>query len=133
MIERLFASATMYATLAMFFDFPGDALHARLIARSIGRDVKCVLRQLQTLEACRIIVCPTGGRPRQYRLSDKYPLYREFEALFAKTRDCRYYPRQDGPRQHVDFLYEDEERGGSHDRQPSPEKEGKSCSAAGPA
>jgi hypothetical protein len=54
MIERLFASATMYATLAMFFDFPGDALHARLIARSIGRDVKCVLRQLQTLEACRI-------------------------------------------------------------------------------
>jgi hypothetical protein len=51
MIERLFASATMYATLAMFFDFPGDALHARLIARTIGRDVKCVLRQLQTLEA----------------------------------------------------------------------------------
>jgi hypothetical protein len=51
MIERLFASSTMHATLAMFFDFPADALHARMIARTIGRDVKCVLRQLQTLEA----------------------------------------------------------------------------------
>ena len=68
-----------------------------MIARTIGRDVKCVLRQLQTLEACRIIVCRSVGRERRYRLSDKYPLYREFEALFAKTRDCRYYLRQDGP------------------------------------
>ena len=112
MIERLFASPTMYATLAMFFDFPRDPLHARLIARTIGRDVKCVLRQLQTLEACRMVVCPTGGRPRRYHLSDRYPLYQEFEALFAKTRDCRYYPRQDGPRGHVDLLYGDGELDG---------------------
>jgi len=112
MIERLFASPTMYATLAMFFDFPRDPLHARLIARTIGRDVKCVLRQLQTLEACRMVVCPTGGRPRRYRLSDRYPLYPEFEALFAKTRDCRYHPRQDGPRGHVDLLYGDGELDG---------------------
>jgi len=115
MIERLFASATMYATLAMFFDFPGDALHARLIARTIGRDVKCVLRQLQTLEACRIIVCRSRGWERRYRLSDKYLLHGEFEALFSKTRDCRYYPRQDGPRGDVDLLSEDGELGGLHD------------------
>jgi hypothetical protein len=102
MIERLFASATMYATLAMFFDFPLDALHARLIARTIGRDVKCVLRQLQTLEECRIIVCRSVGRERRYRLSDKYLLRGELEALFEKTRDCRYYPRQDGPRDEMD-------------------------------
>jgi hypothetical protein len=37
-IERLFASATLYSTLAMFFDFPRDALHPRLIARAIGQD-----------------------------------------------------------------------------------------------
>ena len=102
MIERLFASATMYATLAMFFDFPGDALHARLIARTIGRDVKCVLRQLQTLEACRIIVCRSVGWGRRYRLSARYPLHAELEALFEKTRDCRYYPRQDAPPDGID-------------------------------
>ena len=102
MIERLFASATMYATLAMFFDFPGDALHARLIARTIGRDVKCVLRQLQTLEACRIIVCRSVGRERRYRLSENYPLRADFVALFAKTRDGRYYPRQDGDPDGID-------------------------------
>jgi hypothetical protein len=103
MIERLFASATMYATLAMFFDFPGDALHARLIARTIGRDVKCVLRQLQTLEACRIIVCRNVGWEKRYRLSENHPLRGEFVALFAKTRDCRYYPRQDGPPDETDI------------------------------
>ena len=114
MIERLFASATMYATLAMFFDFPGDALHARLIARTIGRDVKCVLRQLQTLEACRIIVCRSVGRERRYRLSGKYPLHAELEALFEKTRDCRYYPRQDGPWQtDATTTYESGELDGS--------------------
>ena len=107
MIERLFASATMYATLAMFFDFPGDALHARLIARTIGRDVKCVLRQLQTLEACRIIVCQSVGRERRYRLSDKYLLHGELEALFEKTRDCRHYPRQDEPRWNIDLMCDD--------------------------
>jgi len=112
MIERLFSSATLYATLAMFFDFPLDPLHARLIARTIDRDVKCVLRQLHTLEACGIIVCPTGERQRQYRLSDKYPLYLEFEALFAKTRDCGYYPRQDGPQGQADLLFEEEEPDG---------------------
>ena len=102
MIERLFASATMYATLATFFDFPRDALHARLIARTIGRDVKCVLRQLQTLEACRIIACRSVGRERRYRLSARYPLHAELEALFEKTRDCRYYPRQDAPPDGID-------------------------------
>ncbi len=107
MIERLFASATLYATLAIFFDFPHDRLHAQLIARTIGRDVKCVLRQLQTLEACRIIAGRAVGRQRVYRLSEIYPLRGEFEALFSKTRDCRYYPRQDGPREDVDFMYED--------------------------
>lgn len=133
MIERLFASVTMYATLAVFFDFPGDALHARLIARTIGRDVKCVLRQLQTLEACRIIICPTGGRRRQYRLSDKYPLHREFEALFAKTRDCRYYPRQDGPRGDVDLLYEDGELDGTTIDSHRRKRGGKRYPVVGPA
>jgi len=112
MIERLFASSTMYATLALFFDFPHDRLHARLIARVIGRDVKCVLRQLQTLEECRIIAGRAAGRQIEYRLSENYPLRRELGALFEKTRDCRYYPRQDGPRGNADLLYEDGEPGG---------------------
>ena len=38
MIHRLFASATLYSTMAMFFDFPFQELHARLIARNVGRD-----------------------------------------------------------------------------------------------
>jgi len=112
MIDRLFASATLYATLAIFFDFPLDPLHARLIARTIGRDVKCVLRQLQTLEACRIIAGRDVGRRRLYRLSENYPLRGELGALFEKTRDCRYYPRQDGPRGNADLLYEDGEPDG---------------------
>jgi len=39
-----------------------------------------------------------------YRLSARYPLHAELEALFEKTRDYRYYPRQDGPREHVAFC-----------------------------
>jgi len=97
LIEKLFASATMYSTLAVFFDFPGDALHPRLIAHTIGRDVKCVLRQLRTLEECKIIICRTVGQQKRYRLYENHPLRAELAALFAKTRCCRYYPRQDGP------------------------------------
>lgn len=97
MIEKLFASATLYSTLAIFFDFPADALHPRVIARAIGRDVKCVRRQLRTFEDCGIVRGRTFGRQKGYRLSEKHSLRKELEALFSKTRCCRYYPRQDGP------------------------------------
>jgi hypothetical protein len=113
MIERLFASATLYSTLAMFFDFPQDALHPRLIARAIGRDVKCVLRQLRILEDCRILVGRSVGRQRIFRISDRYPLRREMEALFAKTRVCRCYPAQDGWSRTMDALLDETDLDGT--------------------
>jgi hypothetical protein len=112
-IERLFASATLYSTLAMFFDFPRDALHPRLIARAIGRDLKCVRRQLRLLEDTRILAGRSAGRQRLYRISDRYPLRGELEALFAKTRVCRYYPAQDGRGCPPDALLEEMEMDGT--------------------
>jgi hypothetical protein len=104
MIHRLFASPTLYSTMAMFFDFPFQELHARLIARTVGRDVKCILRPLRILNECGIIDCRTVGRYRWYRLSDRHPLYEEFDALFRKSRNGRYYPRQDGDKRFNDLL-----------------------------
>ena len=49
MIEELFPTKSLYATLAVFFDFPDDPLHPRLIARVTGIDIKCVRRQLPRL------------------------------------------------------------------------------------
>ena len=124
MIERLFASATLYSTLAMFFDFPRDDLHPRLIARAIGRDIKCVRRQLRLLEDSRIVVGRSVGDRRIYRISDNYPLRREMESLFAKTRICRYYPAQDGWGRSADALLEDTEMDGVTwgGRRPSPSR-----------
>lgn len=90
MIHRLFASATLYSTMAMFFDFPFQELHVRLIASTLGRDAKFVLRRLRLLRGCGIIECRTVGSHKWYRLSDRHPLYEEFDALFRKSRKCRY-------------------------------------------
>jgi hypothetical protein len=49
MIEELFPTKSLYATLAVFFDFPDDPLHPRLIARVTGIDLKGVRRQLPRL------------------------------------------------------------------------------------
>jgi hypothetical protein len=40
MIERLFSSQALYATLAIFFDYPYDPIFPRLICRQAG-DGKC--------------------------------------------------------------------------------------------
>jgi hypothetical protein len=70
--------------------------NARLIARTIGRDAKCVQRQLELLEDCGVVDCRTAGGRRAYRLSARNPVREEFEAMFRKTRDLRYYPGPGG-------------------------------------
>ena len=85
MIHRLFASPTLYSAMAMFFDFPFQELHARLIARTIGRDHKSVLRQLRLLRECGMIDCRTVGCRKWYRLSDRHPLYEEFDTKGSTT------------------------------------------------
>jgi hypothetical protein len=49
MIEDLFPSKSFYTTIAVFFDYPKEQLHARLIARMTGCDIKCIHRQLGRL------------------------------------------------------------------------------------
>ena len=48
-IGRLFSPPALYATLAIFFDYPDDSLYPRLIARQTGTDKKSVARELRKL------------------------------------------------------------------------------------
>ena len=68
MIEELFPTKSLYATLAVIFDIPDDPLHPRLIARVTGIDIKCVRRQLERLERSGIIMSRNAGKERRYRL-----------------------------------------------------------------
>ena len=67
-IEDFFRSKSFYMTFAIFFDFPHDPLHARLIARATGCDVKCVHRQLARLARCGAIRQRDAGKEKWYRL-----------------------------------------------------------------
>jgi len=91
MIEELFPTKSFYATLAVFFDFPDDPLHPRLIARVTGIDIKCVRRQLPRLVKSGVIISRNAGKERRYRLRCELPLFGELASIFGKTRDTRTY------------------------------------------
>ena len=91
MIEKLFSSPALYATLALFFDYPNDPLFPRLISRFTGTDIKSVLRELKNLEQMGIINARRVGKERHYRLNEKFLLHEEFSSLFSKTRKHRQY------------------------------------------
>jgi hypothetical protein len=94
MIEELFPTKSFYATLAVFFDFPDDPLHPRLIARVTGIDIKCVRRQLPRLVRSGVIISRKAGKERRYRLRSEFPLFGELASIFGKTRDTRTYRGQ---------------------------------------
>ena len=94
MIEELFPTKSLYATLAVFFDYPDDPLHPRLIARVTGIDIKCVRRQLPRLVRSGVVASRNAGKEKRYRLRSEFPLLGELTSIFGKTRDSRYYRGQ---------------------------------------
>jgi hypothetical protein len=94
MIEELFPTKSLYATLAVFFDYPDDPLHPRLIARVTGIDIKCVRRQLSRLVRSGVVASRNAGKEKRYRLQSEFPLLGELTSIFGKTRDSRYYRGQ---------------------------------------
>jgi len=95
MIKKLFSSPALYATIALFFDFPHDSLFPRLISRQTGTDIKSVLRELKKLHAMGVIRTRRSGKEKHYRLNEEFHLYEELAAVFAKTRKRRRYASQD--------------------------------------
>ena len=102
-IERLFSSAALYATLAIFFDYPDDTFFPRLIARQTGTDKKSVARELKRLKAIGILCGGPGGRGNAYWLNTEFALYAELVAIFAKTRQSRRYRQALSP--FLEMLY----------------------------
>ncbi|HAM33783.1 MAG TPA: hypothetical protein DDX05_04965 [Deltaproteobacteria bacterium] len=104
MIEELFPTKSLYATLAIFFDYPDDPLHPRLIARATGIDIKCVRRQLSRLVRSGVVASRNAGKERRYRLRCEFPLLGELASIFGKTRDSRYYPGQKRFHDPLEFI-----------------------------
>ena len=102
-VERLFSSRALYATLAVFFDYPDDTFYPRLISRVTETDIKSVLRELKKLKEIGIVCGGPGGRGNAYRLNADFPLYDELVAIFAKTRRSRRYRQALSP--FHDMLY----------------------------
>jgi hypothetical protein len=94
MIEELFPTKSLYATLAVFFDYPDDPLHPRLIARVTGIDIKSVCRQLSRLVRSGVVASRNAGKEKRYRLQSEFPLFGELTSIFRKTRDSRHYRGQ---------------------------------------
>ncbi len=90
-VERLFSPPALHATLAVFFDFPDDTFHPRLISRVTGTDIKSVLRELRKLKDIGILRGGPGGRGNAYWLDTEFPLYEELAGIFAKTRKSQCY------------------------------------------
>jgi hypothetical protein len=88
-IRGLFSSPALYATLALFFDYPVDPLFPRLIARATGTDIKGVVRQLRKLEGLGIVCSRGWGREKHYRLNEGFELFEELSAVFEKSRIYR--------------------------------------------
>lgn len=91
MIEKLFSSRALYATLAIFFDYPNDTLYPRLICRQAGVDIKCVLRELKKLEGMGVVISRRTGKGKYFRLKESFPLHEELASIFMKTRNRRRY------------------------------------------
>ncbi len=102
-IERLFSSPALYATLAIFFDYPDDTFYPRLIARQTGTDKKSVARELRKLADVGIVRGGPGGRGNAYWLNTEFALFGELVAIFAKTRKSRRYRQALSP--FLEMLY----------------------------
>ena len=102
-IEKLFSPPALYATLAIFFDYPDDSFCPRLIARQTGTDKKSVARELRKLKGIGILDGGPGGRGNAYWLNTEFPLYGELVSIFAKTRKSRRYPQSLSP--FLEMLY----------------------------
>ncbi len=106
MIDELFPTKSLYATLAVFLDYPDDPLHPRLIARVTGIDIKCVCRQLPRLVRSGVIISRKAGKERRYRLQSEFPLLLELTSIFRKTRGSRYYRGQQPFPDPLEFIEE---------------------------
>ena len=67
-------------------------LHARLIARATGCDVKCVHRQLARLARQGVVSSRDAGKEKWYRLRRDFHLGNVFEEFFQNTTKLRRYP-----------------------------------------
>src|SRR3989304_2706415 len=94
MIEELFPTKSLYATLAIFFDYPDDPLHPRLIARATGIDIKCRPREFSRPLRSGVVASRNAGKERRYRLRCEFALLGQLAAIFGETGDSRYYPAQ---------------------------------------
>src|SRR3989304_1149199 len=104
MIEELFPTKSLYATLAIFFDYPDDPLHPRLIARATGIDIKCVRRQLSRLVRRGGVASRNAGKGGRDRPGCDVPRRGELASIFGKTRDSRYYPGQKRFHDPLEFI-----------------------------
>lgn len=88
-IERLFSSPALFRTLALFYEYPGEPLHPRLIARYTRTDIKSVLRELRKLEEMGLLRCRPAGRWKLFTLDTDHPAHGGLRSLFAARRASR--------------------------------------------
>ncbi len=95
MVEKLFSSRTLYRTLALFFEYPGEPLNPRLISRYTGTGMKSVLREIRKLEQMGILRGWREGRYRFYLLDRGHPAHDGLRVLLADTREKRRFRFRD--------------------------------------
>lgn len=86
-MERLFSSPALFRTLALFFEYPGEPLHPRLISRYTRTDIKSVLRELRKLEEMGILRVRPAGKGKLYTLCREHPAHGGLRSLFAARRE----------------------------------------------
>lgn len=85
-IERLFSSPALFRTLALFFEYPEEPLHPRLISRYTQTDIKSVLRELRKLEQMGVVRGRHAGRWKLFTLDPDHPAHGGLQSLFDARR-----------------------------------------------
>lgn len=85
MLESIIPSRTRRKILELFFHHPAESYYLRKIVREIDEEVNAVKREVDILEAAKLLNKEKRLNKVFYTLDRSYPLYDEFTRIFTKT------------------------------------------------
>lgn len=85
MLEHIIPSKTRISILELFFHHPNEIFYLRMVVREINKEVNAVKRELDILEAEKVLLKERRLNKVFYSINKNYVFYDEFVRIFTKT------------------------------------------------
>ncbi len=87
MLKNLFISKVRIKILKQYLVYPNEGHHVRALVRMLDEEINAVRRELQNLEACKILQSKRMNNKLVYSINPSCPILNELKSLIFKDLD----------------------------------------------